>query len=90
MITANPVWEYIRLVTFILMSKQYMIGAVIHCTFASNQSGIFMSLQVQGLSHIGLCWNTKKEKKKFLQLMAFNSVIWNNAKKLAAFLGLPS
>lgn len=63
MVTANPFWEYIRLVTFILMSRQYMIGTVIRCAFASNQSGIFMSFQVQGLSHIGLCWNSKKEKK---------------------------
>lgn len=90
MVTANLFWEYIRLVAFILMSRQYMIGAVY--TVLLLRVGYLWAYKVQGLSHTGLCWNCKRKKKKekFLQLMDFNLVIWNDAKKLEAFLGLPS
>ena len=54
MVTANLFWKLVRLVAYILMSRQCMIRAVIYSIFASNQNGIFMSSLIQGLSHTGL------------------------------------
>lgn len=90
MVTANLFWEYIRLVAFILMSRQYMIGAVY--TVLLLRVGYlwaykFRVCHIQAYAEIV---KEKRKKNKFLQLMDFNLVIWNDAKKLEAFLGLPS